>query len=122
MEQHTGRSAMTELGQSSYAGTVYLLHFTKPLYHARHYIGYTQSRSIRKRLDRHYEGHGSHLTGAAVNAGIGFLIGGIWPDKDRRFERKLHNTKNGGRYCAICAKEKGIKAMCPEGGVTLYGV
>lgn len=86
---------------------VYLIHFSKPLAHARHYLGFADTpESIPSRLERHRSGHGAKLTKAATAAGIEFEITRIWVDGTRDFERKLKNQKQGPKLCPLCIAEK----------------
>ena len=50
---------------------VYLLHFDRPLAHARHYIGIALDGDPHRRLAEHLAGQGSLLVRAVVAAGIG---------------------------------------------------
>ena len=43
--------------------TVYLIHFARPYWHARHYIGYTALEDVDARMARHRAGGGSRLRG-----------------------------------------------------------
>lgn len=80
---------------------VYLLHFDAPYRHARHYIGWTDS--LETRLAHHRAGTGARLTAAVSRAGIEMIVARVWPDGDRKFERRLHKQKNSGaRLCPIC--------------------
>lgn len=85
--------------------TVYLLHFDRPLKHARHYIGF--STSLKRRLEHHAKGTGSSLMAAVAKAGITFRLVRTWK-ADRTFERKLKNGKNAPHLCPICNP----KAVC----------
>jgi hypothetical protein len=82
---------------------IYLLHFDRPLHHARHYLGYAAD--IDKRVARHWAGHGSRLVRAVMQAGIGVKVVCRW-DGDRHLERKLHNRKNSSRLCPICREAR----------------
>jgi len=82
-------------------GTLYLLHFSRPLSHAKHYLGFT-TRTPEDRLREHLEGKGSPLVKAAVEAGIDVTISRTWRDKTRSDERSLKNQKNGPRLCPCC--------------------
>ena len=75
-------------------GTVYLLHFSEPYYHARHYLGYTNN--LEARIERHKAGNGSPLVAAVVAAGIGVELARTW-NGDRHLERRLKNRKNTPR-------------------------
>lgn len=85
------------------AQTCYLLHFDPPYRHAGHYIGWTED--LEGRLRDHLSGRGSPLVRAAVEAGSLVVVARLWPDRDRRFERRLHNT-HGSRLCPRCRKEE----------------
>lgn len=78
---------------------VYLLHFSKPFSHARHYLGSTNN--LEQRFSDHINGQGATLTREASLAGIKMSIVRTW-DGDRTFERQLKNQKQGPRLCPIC--------------------
>jgi predicted GIY-YIG superfamily endonuclease len=82
---------------------VYLLHFERPLHHAKHYLGCTND--LTKRLKKHRTGNGSKLMRAVTKAGIGFIIAKTWHG-DRHFERWLHNKKNSPKFCPICQRQR----------------
>lgn len=82
---------------------VYLLHFDKPLRHARHYLGYAED--VEKRLKRHRSGAGSRLLAALKRAGIEFTLVRTW-EGDRKFERSLKQRKNSPDLCPVCKEEK----------------
>lgn len=84
---------------------VYLIHFERKLYHAQHYIGFTDVPLI-DRVERHLAGNGSKLLRAVTKAGIEWEVVRVWQDKDRKFERKLKNQKNSKLLCPICKIEK----------------
>jgi predicted GIY-YIG superfamily endonuclease len=50
-------------------GTVYLLHFDRPLKHAKHYLGYAND--LQARLEQHRSGNGARLIQVVQEAGIG---------------------------------------------------
>jgi hypothetical protein len=83
---------------------LYLIHFAKPLHHARHYLGYsTDENSLPVRLERHASGQGAKLMAAVARAGIGFQVVRTWPDGTRADERRLKNQKNApARLCPVC--------------------
>jgi predicted GIY-YIG superfamily endonuclease len=87
--------------------TVYLLHFDKPLKHARHYIGF--STSLARRLEHHRKGSGSSLMAAVARAGIEFKVARTWK-ADRTFERSLKNRNNAPKLCPICNPNAGSRA------------
>jgi predicted GIY-YIG superfamily endonuclease len=79
---------------------VYLLHFNKPYAHARHYCGFAES-DVEARVAEHRAGRGARLCAVAVSAGIELELVQVWPEGDRRFERKL---KDGSltTLCPLC--------------------
>ncbi len=77
---------------------VYLLHFSEPYKHARHYLGY--SADVPARLERHSLGRGARLVEVILAAGITFELVRTW-DGDRKLERRLHK-RGGSRLCPIC--------------------
>jgi predicted GIY-YIG superfamily endonuclease len=89
------------------AHTVYLLHFSEPIKHARHYLGYTRV-SVYDRLIEHNAGRGARLTQVAVSMGIELHLARIWPGADRKFERRLKNRNNAPKLCPICRGEQDV--------------
>lgn len=80
--------------------TVYLLHFDRPLAHARHYIGSTDD--LDKRLQRHRAGQGARLLEVLKERGIGWQCVCTW-EGGRDLERKLKKHKKAWRHCPICS-------------------
>lgn len=79
---------------------VYLLHLTRPLSHAQHYIGYTKD--FERRLKEHLSGNnGSPLINAAIQKGIGVCVAALWHG-NRAFERFLHEKHGTRRFCPLC--------------------
>lgn len=86
-------------------GVVYLLHFSEPYEHARHYIGFTTD--LAKRLKQHQRGwSGVKLTEAAAAAGVQFQVVRTWAG-DRNLERRLKKRRSAFRFCPVCAAEHG---------------
>lgn len=83
---------------------VYLLHFSTPYRHARHYLGFTEN--IDQRLQAHRSGKGARLIEVISDAGIQWELARVWPDGDRAMERKLKNRHKSSLLCPICQKEK----------------
>lgn len=96
---------------SKLIGYVYLIHFDKPLCHAKHYIGFSEEYPLKKggRIDKHRKGQGAKILRALVDKGIGFRVVQIWHHQPRGFERKLKNQKNASRICSDCKSLKGRK-------------
>jgi hypothetical protein len=80
---------------------VYLIHFDRPLHHARHYIGFCFE-STAARLARHMAGNGAKILRALNAAGIAYRIVRTWDEGDKVLERKLKGRKNAKRLCPVC--------------------
>ena len=78
---------------------VYLLHFSKPYKHAKHYLGSANDLSVR--LQQHNAGQGARLTQVVREAGIDLILARTWAGS-RQFERKLKRQHNSPRLCPIC--------------------
>lgn len=97
--------------------SVYLLHFSRPLAHARHYTGYSANlASLMFRVSKHRAGV-SKAAGRPVAimkalhaAGIDFELARVWPLGDRGLERRL-KQRHGGitRVCPICSGEDAFR-------------
>lgn len=81
-------------------GTIYLLHFSRPFGHARHYTGWTGG-DLEIRLADHAAGRGSRLCEAAIAAGVTWTLAATEPG-DRNRERQLKNRGGASRRCPIC--------------------
>ncbi len=88
-------------------GIIYLLHFSRPHRHARHYMGWTEN--LPARLKRHRAGNGARLIEVIINDGNSFDLARIWTNADRAQERRLKNGHNSPQLCPIC-KTKRIPA------------
>lgn len=90
---------------------VYLLHFSAPYWHARHYIGYAVQ--PKRRLRHHLNGTGANLPHVVHRAGIELILARLWRGKhaDRNFERRLKNYKKTRLLCPICSGRKAHKRM-----------
>jgi GNAT superfamily N-acetyltransferase/predicted GIY-YIG superfamily endonuclease len=87
-------------------GYVYVLHFDRPLAHARHYVGCTCD--LRQRLITHAQGHGARIVEAAQAAGITWRLGALGVTHVagmRRLERQLKDWHGCGAQCELCQKE-----------------
>ena len=87
-------------------GTVYLIHFARPLGdldnprgQARHYLGYTED--LEARLEAHRTGNGSAIMAAVAREGIGWELARTW-EGSKALERRLKNRHNGPKLCPIC--------------------
>ena len=80
-------------------GVIYMLCFTQPYRHARHYVGWTED--LFDRLDRHAAGRGARLVEVITQAGIGFTLVRIC-EGTRRRERAIKHAGGAVRYCPAC--------------------
>ncbi len=85
---------------------VYLIHFEKPLHHAKHYLGSTTD--LAARLSDHRSGNGARLMEVIAQAGIGWSVVRIWKGS-RQIERRIKNRKAATRLCPVCAGAKALK-------------
>jgi predicted GIY-YIG superfamily endonuclease len=88
---------------------VYLLHFSSPYKHAKHYIGYADY--IDKRIQHHKHGTGARLCKVVSDAGIELIKARVWEGQDRTFERRLKNCKKPSDFCPLCNGDKANKRM-----------
>lgn len=82
---------------------LYILHFSKPYKHAKHYLGFTDN--FDARIADHRKGSGARLVKVILEAGIDFEAFAI-NDGDRKAERLLKNQKNAARFCPKCKAMK----------------
>ena len=83
--------------------TCYLLHFSRPYKHAKHYLGTAED--VQARLEQHRAGHAARLTQVVVEAGIELDLVRTWPG-GRAKERQLKRQKHGPRLCPVCHPER----------------
>jgi predicted GIY-YIG superfamily endonuclease len=89
-------------------GVCYLIHFSRRLKHAAHYLGWTED--LPERLRRHRAGDGARLLQVIQQAGISWTLVRLWRDVDRQFERRLKRRGGRSRLCPIClARRRGLK-------------
>jgi predicted GIY-YIG superfamily endonuclease len=84
-------------------GIVYLLHFSEPYRHAKHYTGWTLD--LDARLAQHRAGTGARLIQVITEAGIGFEVARTWKG-DRWLERRLKRSYHGPPVCPLCNPER----------------
>ena len=87
---------------------VYLLHFSEPYHHARHYLGSTFDLELR--MQQHAAGQGARLLEVVTGAGITWNVIRTW-DGDRKLERQLKNWHNATLLCPHpeCSGEEAYK-------------
>jgi hypothetical protein len=83
-------------------GTVYLLHFSGPVGHAQHYVGWTEGVDPQPRFQRHLSGRGSPLVRAAIRLGLTVTLACHVPG-NRANERVLKRRKSTRDYCPLCS-------------------
>lgn len=88
---------------SGVMGTVYMLHFDRPVRHARHYRGWAKELDVR--MAHHRAGTGAKLTALAVKLGIGWETVLAIPG-DKNLERQLHNRGGASRICPKCKETR----------------
>jgi len=84
-------------------GTLYVIHFSRPYRHARHYVGWTED--LDTRLARHRSGNGARLIAVIAQAGIGWQLAASWPGT-RADERRFKRRKETPRLCPVCNPAK----------------
>lgn len=94
---------------------IYLLHFSRPFAHARHYLGWSATlESLARRVAHHQAGtSGARLPGKARAAGITFELARVWPEADKKDERKM-KRRGHARMCPICRAEIAKRAKAGE--------
>ncbi len=82
---------------------VYLIHFDKPLHHARHYVGFSED--LPGRIQKHRNGQGAAFMKAIAKEHISWHVSHIW-DGDRTFERMVKDQHHASHLCPTCIQEK----------------
>jgi len=82
---------------------VYLVHFSEPYRHARHYTGWTTD--LESRLAEHRAGRGARLLAVITQAGIDWTLARTWQGTRQR-ERQLKRQGGASRRCPICRAER----------------
>jgi predicted GIY-YIG superfamily endonuclease len=81
-------------------GTIYLLHFSEPYKHARHYLGWTAG-PLEDRLADHTAGRGARLLAVVRLANITWSLARTWSGSRTR-ERSLKRSGGSSRHCPMC--------------------
>jgi putative endonuclease len=96
---------------SNEAGTVYLIHFARPLGdlenprgQAQHYLGWSSDPEARVR--EHGNGNGAAIMRAVRDCGIRFQIVRTWSGS-RELERRIKNRKEAPALCPLCNPQAG---------------
>lgn len=103
-----------EIALADLPGRIYLLHFTQPYKHARHYIGVT-SLTVAARMARHRTGAGATLLRRLLRDGGDFVVADVWEADSMREafaeERRLKRLGGGARSCSICAAARKAEGL-----------
>lgn len=83
-------------------GTVYLVHLSRALHGARHYLGF--STNVQQRMKAHKAGRGAPLLGAAARRGISMRVVRQWRRRDGYFEQDLKRRYELADLCPVCSK------------------
>lgn len=78
---------------------VYIIHFTRPVAHARHYIGTT--RTFNARMEAHRRGRGAKILKRANELGIKWRVV-VKLYGARTLERKLKSRHDTASLCPVC--------------------
>lgn len=83
--------------------TIYVLHFTKPIDHRKHYVGYTTD--LDRRLAQHRSGEGAKLVGAVMRSGGNFVLAlalKVPFTRAQSVERYIKTHGSGMHICPLC--------------------
>ena len=92
-------------------GTVYLINFSDPVGHNRHYRGWTGRADWADRFREHVTGRGAKLTRRAVRLGVEMTVVRTWPGTPAR-EKQIKQQGSAFRQCPVCTP---MKRMYPDG-------
>lgn len=82
---------------------LYLIHFSRKLEHAQHYIGVTED--LHTRLANHATGRGANILWVCKMLDIAWEVSRVWRfrNDDKFFQEGLIKAmKNGPKFCPIC--------------------
>lgn len=83
---------------------LYLLHFSRPVGRARHYLGSTTGDRLTERLREHQRGVGSSLTRRAIELGVTMYLAATIPVASREQEKQFKRRGHLNRVCLICRR------------------
>lgn len=78
---------------------VYIIHFSKPVAHARHYIGTT--RKYKSRMEAHRRSKGAKILKRANELGINWRVV-VKLYGSHKLERKLKSRHDTASLCPVC--------------------
>lgn len=82
---------------------VYIIHFSRKLGHAQHYIGKTEAYG--RRLKAHRAGNGARILRAANEQGIKWRVVARWFG-GRTLEKKLKARHDTAALCPVCQRKR----------------
>jgi len=82
---------------------VYLIHFSRKLGHAQHYIGKTEAYG--RRMTAHKAGNGAAILRAAKLKGIKWRVVARWFG-GRKLEKELKARHDAAALCPICKRKR----------------
>jgi hypothetical protein len=88
-------------GELDVPGVIYLLCFSEPFRHARHYLGWAGRGRLEQRLEHHERGTGANLLRHVRAAGITWTLVRTW-EGTRHRERALKLQGGHSRKCPAC--------------------
>ena len=85
-------------------GYIYLIHFDRPLSHARHYVGWTEE--LPERIRSHAKGIGARLLAVLLREGISWRVSRVWAGMTKKDERKIKKSRAAkSSICPLCRGE-----------------
>jgi predicted GIY-YIG superfamily endonuclease len=95
------------MARQNVIGTIYLLHFSRPFKHAKHYLGWAEN--LDARLAEHEKGRGANLLAVIQAEGITWTVARTW-EGDRYRERQL-KQRGKSRCCPICKAQEEVSTV-----------
>jgi len=92
-------------------GTIYLIHFSEPYKHARHYLGWAAH--LAARIAHHRNGSGARLLEVVNEKGIAWDVVRAWRGT-RADEARVKGWNGNCRICPVCAHAKGVRVESPR--------
>lgn len=89
---------------------IYILEFSRPMHHARFYVGFCEDDRLTERLKDHNSGRGAAITRAARQQGIELILVATL-EGDRRKERQK-NTPRLVRNLSLQQSETNNRDLC----------
>lgn len=96
-------------------GIVYILHFSKKVHHAQHYVGFVQSKdNLYNRITKHWKGKSKvALMKKVSELKTPFVVSKIYLGVNQDFERSLKNKKKTRLFCPVCQRVHYLPSELP---------